>query len=114
MIITDLIVTPVQISGNPTGEGRVLKVTNGYEYDSAGNVTNKIIQQKYTVVFPMNGYEKVVVKVKGDKPVITNEQIQQKGGEVKAVLKNLTGRFYRSNSGEYVLTASADGIEVIQ
>ncbi len=77
-----------------------------------GKPTNNVIGQKLTVVCPDNMYEKLTIKVKGGKPAITNEQLQQKGGQVKITLKNLTGKFYRTNSGEYALSCSADGWEV--
>ena len=112
MKVTDIILNTNQITGNENGEAILLNVTNGYEYVN-GKATDNVANQKYTVVCPTNGYEKIIVKIKGDKPVITNEQIQAKGGQVKAKFKNLTGRFYRTNSGEYALSASADGLEVM-
>lgn len=102
-----------QIAGDSAGTGSVLRVSAGNKYVD-GQRTDEIDHYKYTVVFPHNGYEKVIVKIKGNKPLITNEQIQEKGGEVKIALKNLTGRFYRTNSGEYALSASAEGMEVLQ
>ena len=45
--------------------------------------------------------------------VITNEEIKKNGGTVKIQFTNLSGRFYRSKSGEYALSVTADGIEVI-
>ncbi len=113
MKISNITLTAQQISGNQTGTGISLNVENGYEYVD-GKVTDKVICQKYTVVFPDNAYEKIVVKVKGEKPIITNEQIQQKGGQIKVTLKNLSGKFYRTNSGEYALSCNADSLEVVQ
>lgn len=109
--ISNLQLTTPQISGNTTGAGLLLSVCNGYEYVN-GKATDTITHIKYTVVFTDNQYEKLIVKVKGDKPILTNEQIQQKGGSVKVVFKNLTGHFYRTNSCEYALSASADSLEV--
>lgn len=109
--ITNLQLTTQQISGNTTGIGLLLSVADGYEYVN-GKATDTISHTKYTAVFADNQYEKLVVKVKGTKPLLTNEQIQQKGGSVKVAFKNLTGRFYRTSSGEYALSASADSVEV--
>ena len=110
MKVTDIILNTNQITGNERGEALLLNVANGYEYID-GKVTDNVANQKYTVVCPTNGYEKIIVKIKGDKPAITNEQIKEKGGQVKVKFKNLTGRFYRTNSGEYAVSCSADGLE---
>lgn len=111
MKITNIQLTSQQISGNSTGTGLLLSVSDGYEYVN-GKPTDTITHIKSTVVFTDNQYEKITVKVKGNKSVLTNEQIQQKGGSVKVAFKNLTGRFYRANTGEYALSASADSMEV--
>lgn len=109
--IKNLQLNTQQISGNSTGTGLLLSVSDGYEYVN-GKATNNITHTKNTEVFPDNQYEKVTVKIKGSKPFVTNDQIQQKGGSVKVTFKNLTGRFYRTNTGEYALSASADSMEV--
>ena len=112
MKVTDFLLTPEQISGNTSGTAILVPpVSLGYEYIN-GKATDTISHIKYTAVFPDNQYEKVVIKVKGNKPIITTEQIQQKGGSVKVTFKNLTGRFYRTSSGDYALTVSADSMEV--
>lgn len=111
MNIKDIQLNSQQICGNTTGTGLLLSVSDGYEYVN-GKATDTITHIKNTVVFTDNQYEKMIVKVKGNKPLLTNEQIQQKGGSVKVAFKNLTGRFYRTNTGEYALSASADSMEV--
>ena len=68
---------------------------------------------KYEVVFPENNFEKVTVKVPGTKPVMTPEELELQKGKVKIKFKNLSGKFYRTNSGEYALSCKADGVEVI-
>lgn len=110
-IILKLILTATQICGNATGTVILLGIADLMEYVD-GKPTNNVIGQKLTVVCPDNNYEKFVVKIKGGKPAITNEQLQQKGGQVKIVLKNLTGKFYRTNSGEYAVSCNADGWEL--
>lgn len=109
--ILRLILISEQLCGNSIGTAILLSVADAMEYID-GKPTGNIIAQKYTIVCPDNQYEKLTVKVKGTKPILTNEQIQQKGGSVKVTFKNLTGRFYRTNSGEYALSASADSVEV--
>lgn len=110
-IILRLVLTVAQICGNATGAVVLLGIADLMEFVD-GKPTNNVIGQKLTVVCPDNMYEKFVVKVKGGKPAITNEQLQQKGGQAKITLKNLTGKFYKTNSGEYALSCSADGWEV--
>lgn len=111
-IILRLILTALQICGNPNGICVLLAISDLIEFID-GKPTGNIIGQKLTVVCPDNMYEKLTIKVKGEKAPITNEQLQQKGGQVKISLKNLSGKFYRNNSGEYALSCSADGFEVI-
>lgn len=112
MKVTDIILNTNQITGNENGEAILLNVTNGYEYVD-GKATDNVANQKYSVVCPDNAYEKIIVKIKGNKPVINNEQIQARGAQVKVKFKNLTGRFYRTTSGEYALSANAEGMEVL-
>lgn len=101
------------ICGNSKGSVLLLSVADGYEYVD-GKATSNINHQKYTVVLLDNDFEKIIIKVAGNQPVITNEQIQAQGGHVKAVFTGLTGKFYRSNSGEYLLSAKADAVEVLR
>lgn len=110
-IILRLVLTVAQICGNTAGAVVLLGIADLFEFVD-GKPTNNVIGQKLTVVCPDNMYEKLIVKVKGGKPTFTNEQLQQKGGQAKIILKNLTGKFYRTNSGEYALSCSADGWEV--
>lgn len=109
MEVKDIILTPVQITGNNDATGILLGENPGYAYQN-GKRTDTQTHIKYAVVFPENNFEKVTVKVPGTKSVMTPEQ--QKG-KIKVKFKNLTGKFYRTNSGEYALSCSADGVEVI-
>lgn len=109
MNITNLILLPVQITGNNDATGILLGENPGYDYQN-GKRTEIQTHIKYEVVFPENNFEKVIIKVPGTKPVVTSEQ--QKG-KVKVRFKNLSGKFYRTNSGEYALSCKADGVEVI-
>ncbi len=110
--ITNIGLTPVQIAGNAEGTGLLLNETPGYDYVN-GKRTNTQTHLKEEVVFVDNNYEKVVVKVPGTKQLVTAEQLAQQKGKIKVKFKNLRGRFYRTNSGEYALSCSADGVEVI-
>lgn len=112
MNITNLILLPVQITGNNDAKGILLGQNPGYDYQN-GKRTDMQTHVKYEVVFPENNFEKVIVKVPGTKPVMTPEELELQKGKVKIKFKNLSGKFYRTNSGEYALSCSADGVEVI-
>lgn len=112
MKISNIILTPVQITGNNDATGILIGQNPGYDYQN-GKRTDMQTHVKYEVVFPENNFEKVIVKVPGTKPVMTPEELELQKGKVKIKFKNLTGKFYRTNSGEYALTCSADGVEVI-
>lgn len=109
--ITKIKLTVNQITGNPEGKGILLGERAGYDYVD-GKRTENQTHIKYQVVFPENDFEKVTVKVPGIKPVVTSEQLAQQG-KVNVKFKNLIGKIYRKNSGEYDISVSADGLEVI-
>ena len=108
MNISSLSLSPNQISGNEQGSGLLLSTALRH-----GKPTENIVEILYETVFPDNLFEKISVRIKGSKPIITNEEIKKNGGTVKIQFTNLSGRFYRSKSGEYALSVTADGIEVI-
>lgn len=112
MKISNLKLTPAQIAGNTEATGILISVTPGYEYQN-GKRTETQTHIKYEVVFPENDFEKVPIKVPGTKPVVTEEQLEQQKGKIRVKVRSLSGKFYRGNDGEYVLTCSADGVEVI-
>ena len=111
-IITSLILNSLQISGNAEGIGILLNILLGYEYVN-GKRTDIHTFLKYQVVYPDKGFEKVTVKVPGTKPIVTAEQLEQQNGKIKVKFKNLSGKLYRSNSGDLMLSCKADGVEVI-
>ena len=112
MNISNIILTTAQISGSAEGSAIITRISEGYEFID-GKRTDNISHLKVEAVFPANKYEKVVVKVKDLKIPLTEEILEKAGGQKQVKFKNLTGRFYRSNSGEYLLSASADSLEVI-
>ena len=101
-----------QITGNADGTAIALGITDGVSYVD-GKPTDEIICKKVSVVCPDNHYKSVTVKVKDLKTALTPELLQQSGGQKKVKFKNLTGKFWRNNSGEYILSASTDSLEVI-
>lgn len=112
MIITDIILIPEQIAGNAEGIGFLLNETIGFEYQD-GKRTDNQTHMKIEVVFMDNNFEKIIVKVPGTKSLVSAEQLAQQRGKIQVKFKNLRGRFYRTKSGEYALSCSADGVEVI-
>ena len=112
MRITDITLNTMQVSGNADGSAIITRISEGKEYLD-GKRTENTTHMKVEAVFPTNKYEKITVKVKDLKLPITEEQLEQAGGQKKVKFKNLTGRFYRANSGDYLLSASADSMEVI-
>lgn len=112
MDITKINLFSEQISGNAEGGGILLDEADGFEYVD-GKRTDKQTHIKYSVVFPDREFEKIIVKVPGTKPVVTKEQLAQQRGKLKVRFKNLTGKFYRTNSGEYALSCSANSVEVV-
>ena len=112
MKITDLVLTPAQISGNNDGIGILLDVTPGYEYVN-GKRTDTQTCIKYLGVFADNNYDKETVKVASLKEVVSKELLAQQSGKIKVKFKNLTGKFYRTSNGEYALSCTADSIEVL-
>lgn len=113
MKITDIKLTVLQIAGNAEGSGILLNMAPGYDYVD-GKRTDTQSHIKYEAVFPDNAFEKLLIKVPGTKAVITEEQLAQQSGKLKVKFKNLMGKFYRTNSGEYALSCSADSVEVVQ
>lgn len=113
MNLNKLILTTAQIAGNNEGIGVLIGIAPGYDYEN-GKRMDAQTHTKNTVVFIDNNFEKVVVKIPGTKEIVTKEHLAQQGGKVKVKFKNLTGKFYRTNNGEYALSCSADSMEVLQ
>ncbi len=113
MKITDVNLTTAQIAGNNEGIGVLLGIAPGYEYVN-GKRTDTQSHIKYSGCFTDNNFEKATVKVSGTKEVISKDILTQQAGKIKVKFKNLTGKFYRTSSGEYALSCTADSVEVIQ
>lgn len=108
--IKDIILNSEQIFGTTDGTAIAISVTPGYDYveghrtDNQTHVKVEAFSKKY--------HEKVRVKVKDMKTALTNELIAQQGGEVKVKFKGFSAKFYKTNSGEYALSCSAEAVEV--
>lgn len=110
--VTDIKLNAEQIAGVNDGSAFAVGIADGYEYVD-GKRTENQTHKKVEAVMPNNKYEKILVKVAGVKHPLTAELIAQNGGTVKVRFKNLTGKFYRTSSGEYALSCTADAVEVV-
>lgn len=78
-----------------------------------GKQTDKVIGYNYSVVCPANKYEAFSIKIEQEKPTITQEELDAKGGTAKAKVKAFEGKFYQNKSKDILFTAKATGIEII-
>jgi hypothetical protein len=69
---------------------------------------------KYTTVLPLNGYEKIGIKVEQPAPLFTKEDIEKGGGSIKIKPIGFQGKFYRTSSGDLDISCKATGIEVVK
>ncbi|RFZ78803.1 hypothetical protein DS742_11890 [Lacrimispora amygdalina] len=86
-----------------------------FEYDKESKQkTEKITGHAYEIVLDSNNFDKLFVKILGDlKPAISLEDIQSVSA-VRCTFKGFKARFYRNyKTNEYLLTASADSIVII-
>ena len=110
--ITNLVLDASLLVGNPNGNCILLGCKEWKEYVD-GKATGNTIGIKANVGCPKNMYQTLEgIKIKGAKMNFTNEQLREKGGQ-PIVLKGLQGKFYRDNTGEYKLSCTADGFEVV-
>lgn len=79
-----------------------------------GQRTDKIIGFAYTCVATGNKYAQFTVKVNQKKPVITNEELENLGGQVEVLFTDFVGKFYQNASKDVIFTSTAAGIEVIR
>lgn len=112
MNIYDIEINEEQIAGNKEAIGLLIDITPGFDYEN-GKKTDIQSHIKYKTVFPDKDFEKIVVKVPGTKPILTEEQLAQQKGKIKIKFKNLSGKFYRTSNGEHALSCKAEGVEVI-
>lgn len=113
MKLTEVILNSLQISGNKMGSGILVESSDLLEYVD-NKATGNIIGRRETIVFPDNKYTKEIVKISNLNDIITNEEIQAAGGSIPVIVKGLTGKIYRTNSGEYGFSFSADSLERIK
>ena len=111
VILRNIKLNTEQLCNNKDTTVLLIAIREGVEYQD-GKPTGNISHYKYDTVLPYNAYEKLTVKIAGV-PLITQEQIDQKGGTVKVKFRNLVGAVYMKSNGEFAISASADGMEVV-
>ncbi|MDH8678655.1 hypothetical protein QE109_10880 [Fusibacter bizertensis] len=79
-----------------------------------GQRTDKTIGYAYNCVATGNKYAQFIVKVNQKKPVISNEELENLGGQVEVLFTDFVGKFYQNASKEVIFTSTAAGIEVIR
>jgi len=108
MKITDITLTLESVANDSS----VLVVeVNPYKEYADGKPTDKVGGFRYACIAPSNKYAAFSIKVAEKKPAFTQEEIDANGGEITATPINFVGRFYRNNSGEYLLSAKADSMK---
>lgn len=95
------------------GSSILIGVREIMEYQG-GQRTDKIIGFAYTCVATGNKYAQFTVKVNQKKPIITNEELENLGGQVEVLFTDFVGKFYQNASKEVIFTSTAAGIEVIR
>ncbi len=78
-----------------------------------GKPTDKILGFYYHTVCPQNKFEQVRIKVEESMPLITPEELAEKG-TIKVAPLNFSASFYRDRNGVYQLSAKAERIEVVK
>lgn len=78
-----------------------------------GKPTEKILGYSYTVVCPANKFEAFIIKVEQQQPAITHQELESRGGTVKAKVKGFQGKFYQNKNKEILFTARATEMEIV-
>ncbi len=107
----NIILLGFQISGNKENIGYLTEVAPGYAYEN-GKKTDNITHTKITVAFPDNDFEKFTIKLQTTTPPIAFGEVSPEN-PIKISLKNLTGKFYKTYSGDIAISATAEAMEVI-
>lgn len=91
----------------------VTAVRELFRYDLGGKRTDESDGYRYTVVAPANKFTEFNIKT--PTATVTQEQLDAaKDGVVKAKVKGFSGRFYRTKTGDYAFTATAEALEPLQ
>lgn len=77
-----------------------------------GKRTDNILGYSYEVTAPKNKYEKFSIKVEESIPAITMQELEAKGGTIKATANDFMGTFYRRGD-DYIFTAKASKVVLL-
>ena len=109
--VTDITFTIDQIAKSDTV--LITAVKELYHYDVNGKRTDQLEGYRHSVVAPDNKF--VELEIKTSTAAVTQEQLDAaKGGVIKAKGKGFSGRFYRTRTGDYAFTATAEALEPLQ
>lgn len=78
-----------------------------------GKPLDELLGFSYVVSCPANKFETFSIKVEQQQPVITPEELEAKGGVVKAKIKGFQGKFYQNKNKDICFAAKATDVELI-
>ena len=90
----------------------LLDVMPYYEYND-GKKTENLLGYRYIVVED-SSFEKFSVKVPSTVPVINKEQLERSKERIRVTFENGYAKPYRTVTGDYDLSFSATGINIIK
>lgn len=99
---------PVVTDGNLI----LLKSEPYYIYEN-GKKTDKLGGYKFTVVDDKD-YDKYAVKIPSNVPAISQDQIDSAKNKLLVSFENAFAKPYRTQSGDYELSISATGINIVK
>ena len=105
--ITNIKLTLEQLANS--SEILVVDMKETRAYVDGKIVPDKVVGYTYSVVCPKAKYVSFNIKVEESTPSITKEELENK--QVVATPIGFEGKFYRSNTGEYILTAKAQSMQ---
>ncbi len=90
----------------------LLEVQPYYDYKD-GKKTDTRLGYKYTVVEDRN-FEKFPVKIPGNSPAISKEQLENAKSRIFVSFDNAAGKFYRTDRGDYALSVTASDVSIVK
>lgn len=96
----------LQVFNDPKPDPKVLLLAvEPFNKFVDGKATNEIGGQTYTIVAPLNGYERYLIKVPDHPAVIKQEEIN---GSILISFENLVAKLYKDRNGDIQISCKAD------
>ena len=93
-------------------DGFILKkVIPVYDYEE-GKKTDRVIGHRYGLIDPET-YDSFDVKVKGTKPIVENDRLEDRTNKVWVALENAIIKPYKIEFGRAVCSITADNIRIL-